>query len=454
MSEPPQFLAPPPPVANEGIPRRTSRRRTGVKPSESTFEPTLPDDIFSEPKPRSSRRQAGTAASRIMAEDIIEVPSDNEDAVGGRIEEQTRTEEQRAAIGPSSSHSDEAPTDAHEKVTIEPESVEGLLPEPESQEQEGICQATTDASSQNYEDEQTVAISQRIADGGKLVRRRVKPSSATPNILRFFLALMGVASLTSLYNYKTESAPIGFCESGTKSNEVLETIRTRRAAVEECNQENRTLLYAPSQPESVQTALPPSPTPDGQHSDDSQLVLSESCPALPLLPGPNECAPCPAYASCTATSMTCETGYLLRPHPFLFFLSLPQTHGERDRKSQNTYTLPTYTQAWSSGDMTVSQYVYLALSSVLDGLPGLGPVAFPPRCVEDPRRKRHIGALGKAVEAMLAAERGRRLCAGVGWKEPSGSQAEEAKKWGVEVEALKDKLRRKTAVSDFCFGDK
>ena len=87
------------------------------------------------------------------------------------------------------------------------------------------------------------------------------------------------------------------------------------------------------------------------------------------------------------------------------------------------------------------------LASALDGLPGFGPVALPPRCVENPRRKRHIGALGKAIESFLAHERGKRLCAGKGWGEKPGSEVEEAKKWGVEIEALKEAMRRKPSMS-------
>ena len=122
----------------------------------------------------------------------------------------------------------------------------------------------------------------------------------------------------------------------------------------------------------------------------------------------------------------------------------------------NTYVNPSRAAvAPTSGEKSVRELAHTALSLVADGLPGLGPVAFPPRCVEDPRRKRHIGALGKAVEAMLAAERGRRLCAGVRPAEGTAQQgeAEEAKRWGVEVEVLKGTIRKKTAVSGFSLSE-
>jgi len=72
-------------------------------------------------------------------------------------------------------------------------------------------------------------------------------------------------------------------------------------------------------------------------------------------------------------------------------------------------------------------------------------VALPPRCVEDPKRKRHIGVVGKAVESLLANERGRRVCAGVGFNEPVGTEAEEARKWGIDVDTLKENLKKRTA---------
>lgn len=86
------------------------------------------------------------------------------------------------------------------------------------------------------------------------------------------------------------------------------------------------------------------------------------------------------------------------------------------------------------------------VAATIDGLPGLGPVALPPRCVEDPRRKRHIGVLGKAIEAVLGLEHGKRLCAG---EVPLVQDTEggEAKRWGMHLNELRDAMKAKTAVS-------
>jgi hypothetical protein len=251
-----------------------------------------------------------------------------------------------------------------------------------------------------------LAISQRLA-GGPLVRT----SSAGPRasfFVRFLIALAGLSVYLIVGPYKAQSAALGYCDTGSKTNDILERLRTRVAAVEACNRENRTLLYLPS-----------------------PGVEEEPCPAPPLLPfEPDECAPCPAHATCTPDSVSCEHGFLLRPHPILAFISLPSNN-----------TLSPHSQLTPSANTVLK-----VIAATIDGMPGLGPVALPPRCVEDPRRKRHIGVLGKAIEAVLGFERGRRLCAG---EVPSVQDTEggEAKRWGMHLVELRDAMRAKTAVS-------
>jgi len=89
----------------------------------------------------------------------------------------------------------------------------------------------------------------------------------------------------------------------------------------------------------------------------------------------------------------------------------------------------------------LSETFFKGLSAVFDGF--FGSVAFPPRCVEDPRRKKHIGNLGKAIEARLAKERGRRICRGdrTDPSEPEESP-EQATKWGVEIGRLKAEFKK------------
>ena len=107
----------------------------------------------------------------------------------------------------------------------------------------------------------------------------------------------------------------------------------------------------------------------------------------------------------------------------------------------------------SSSSASTTELVYKTLSRILDGVPGLGPVAFPPRCVEDPKRKARVGALGNAIETLLASHRGRLVCEGIS-VQPTGTEAEEAKKWGLEIDELKQNMKsagmkKKVAVSVF-----
>ena len=300
--------------------------------------------------------------------------------------------------------------------------------------------------SQAPSDEGQDLVSSQESSSQEVARRRPKGKGWGPSFGNFMLALLGTAALTTLGMYKTESASIGFCETGKNTNDILEGLKIRRAAIEECNKENRTTLFL-LHPYTTEDALSPKPTQTAMGSEDSNVVLSEACPPPPLLPlpRPQTCQPCPEHGVCTPSAVVCENGYLLRPHPLLAFLSIPSSLRPVD--NQNAYINPSLTVAPTLGNKGPLDVAYTGLSLLMDGVPGLGPVAFPPRCVEDPKRKHHIGVLGKAIDSMLAAERGRRLCAGVRPDDKPTSVAQEAKKWGVEIAVLKDAIKKKTAVS-------
>ena len=251
-----------------------------------------------------------------------------------------------------------------------------------------------------------LAISRRLSDG-TLVRTSSPSSRASP-LLRFLAVMAAVLVYLIVGPYKAQSAALGYCDTGSKTNDILERLRTRVAAVEACNRENRTSLYLPS-----------------------PGIEEQPCPAPPLLPFiPDECTPCPEHATCTPDSVSCEHGFLLRPHPLLAFISLPSSN-----------TLSPHSQLTPSANTVLK-----VVAATLDGIPGLGPVALAPRCVEDPRRKRHIGVLGKAIEAVLGLERGKRLCAS---EAPLVQDTEggEAKRWGMHLDGLREAMKAKTAVS-------
>jgi len=157
-----------------------------------------------------------------------------------------------------------------------------------------------------------------------------------------------------------------------------------------------------------------------------------------LLTTPQSCTPCPDHATCTQYGVVCDTGFILRPHPLLGFLpTIPS--------SKNV--------SWDLS--SPSQLICKTTSVVLDGLPGLGSIALPPRCLEDPTRKRNIGALGKAIEVLLGQERGVRLCAGgkILSRIVKPEEGGEAKKWGVELRQLRETMRKKTSPHLLTFFD-
>lgn len=257
-----------------------------------------------------------------------------------------------------------------------------------------------------------VAVSNRIAGGDQLVRRRPAPPlqrSRSRFVTLLYLIVM-VAGSYFVKQYKDESSAIGYCDTGSNTNQALRDIEAQREAVQVCNKDNKTIAYLPS-----------------VLSDTGLFEDGIPCPFPPFVPAlhPSTCAPCPEFATCTQHSVVCNPSYVWRPHPLLGVLS---PFGTATPLVESTWNL---------------------IGNVTNGLPGLGPVAFPPRCSEDPKRKRNIGALGKAIEALLGQERGRRVCIGErqGREIVNDSEGGEAMKWGLEIEILRHTMKRKTAVS-------
>jgi hypothetical protein len=290
---------------------------------------------------------------------------------------------------------------------------------------QGSVQLSSDVPEDVQELQKSVsAVSRRIAQGPDTLvpTTKSKHKTSSLNLLVRFIGLVAIGLVSTFgYDYKVKSASIGFCDTGRDINDALVAARERYAAMKECNFELRPKLWA----------------------DDRED--NPDCP-LPIF-SPDDCTPCPRHSTCTQHTVTCDTGYLIRPHPLLSLLPRPST------ATSMSWSFP---EQWEP-DYPVD-YVWKAIGISANGLPGFGPVALPPRCVEDPKRKRHIGALGKAIETFLAQERGRKLCAGVSPKEVKvdrdGEQLIEARTWGVNLDNLKGLLREKTAVSTTMGGER
>lgn len=263
-----------------------------------------------------------------------------------------------------------------------------------------------DELDESEDGKQDLADSQDLIDGA-VVRPSSRGQPRSGALLRFLVVLASLLVYLVVGPYKAQSAALGYCDTNTNTNDVLERLRTRNAAIDACNRDNRTSLYLP--------------TPG---------VEEVPCPPPPLVPFiPDECTPCPEHATCTPYSVSCEHGFLLRPHPLLAFISLPSSN-----------TLSPQSQLSPSANAVLN-----IIAVTLDGMPGLGPVALPPRCIEDPKRKRHIGVLGKAIEAVLGLEHGKRLCAGE-VSPVQDTEGGEARRWGMDLNSLRETMKAKTAV--------
>jgi len=252
---------------------------------------------------------------------------------------------------------------------------------------------------ENQDAQSSTSIQSTRESDHAIVRRRSAPpirSEPSSKILMSVYWLGLALAFWCIREYSQQSAAFGFCDTGSQTNSAVMEFQGRLAAIQACNRENRTHL----------------------HGDRSATEDDTLCPPLSLLPQPMACTPCPLHAKCTQHSAVCDSGYLLHPHPILRLFS---PFGS---------DLPTLVDR---------------VGHVPDGLPGLGPVAFPPQCIEDPRRKRSIGALGKAIESHLARERGLRLCAGqkVVRDNVSNKEGGEARKWGFEEDRLREEMKHK-----------
>ena len=264
-------------------------------------------------------------------------------------------------------------------------------------------------------DEQREAISRRVTASMEALNRHPMslPAEQPSWLVRCIFVATFLVVAHYVHDYKVQSSAIGYCDTGTRTSQVLENLKARHLLVKECNRQN-------------QTTLPPSTPVGGQ-----DLVV---CPLPPLLPipQPESCTSCPEHATCSQFSVLCDTGYLLHPNPLVFFMPTP----------------PSVSNVSFATASSLSELTWGVLSDSLNGLPGFGSIALPPRCLEDPNRRRLIGALGRQIDTTLGKEHGGRVCAGgKGIQEHiKESDGGEAKKWGVELSELKETMRKKTSV--------
>ena len=199
------------------------------------------------------------------------------------------------------------------------------------------------------------------------------------------LSLLLLMLLGMVGNYKNQSSAIGYCDTGATMNDI---ILTRQSIVEEAKS---------CVAEKADLALD-----DKAASDEIQCDVS-SLPLIPFVPQPYACAPCPQHAICEdGRIVACESEYILSPHPLA------------------------------------------VISPLMDGLPGVGPVAFAPTCKADTFKKRMIGGLALQMEKDLARGRGIIVCAGLG---KDDGRKGEGERFGMEESTLKERYSVRRDVS-------
>ncbi|PPQ78089.1 hypothetical protein CVT25_015623 [Psilocybe cyanescens] len=280
-------------------------------------------------------------------------------------------------------------------------------------ESDAVKHDNVDESPKDGESQIDEAISRIMSEELNEVDVYSNPEASSPMnwLARGVVWALILVSLFGVYSYKVESSSIGFCERGRNTSRALDTLLSDRAAKEAC-QKRMSLLQNTSQP---QEEL-------GKGYEDCGL------PPLVPIPRPSSCTSCPDHASCSQFAVICDSGYLLKPNVMLSFIPVSPSSS-----SLTTSYVPQLSSAF-----------FKAVSIATDGLPGFGSVGLPPRCVEDPQRRRHIGAMGKSIESQLAKERGKRVCRGDHTTPAPDSQEklDEAVEWGVEENQLREFYRK------------
>ncbi|EIW68654.1 hypothetical protein TREMEDRAFT_39562 [Tremella mesenterica DSM 1558] len=273
---------------------------------------------------------------------------------------------------------------SRENLKRTPESKSRPLEEPEVQTEHAEIdrynhqlQEKVARLSRSNPDEPTVSITTHIEPSTSLVRRSPSIPSIKEPRAAIPLSMLFLLLLSLLANFKSQSSAIGYCDAGSSTNDIA---LDRQGAIEDaraCVARRATLAL--DSPEIVKQV----------HCDASAL------PLIPFLPQPLACTPCPQHAVCEEGDViACDNEYLLSAHPLSF------------------------------------------LAPVFNGLPGVGPEAFPPTCKPDTQKKRMVGGLAMEMEKDLAKGRGLVVCAGIG--KDDGRQGE-GERFGMEEDVLRER---------------
>ncbi len=216
-----------------------------------------------------------------------------------------------------------------------------------------------------------------------------------PAILLGILASSGFR----LWQYQMESSSIGYCDTGSNTNGILlarhvHASQLREQRLQKCEMENSRLQEASS--------------PDGE------LLVCDGRDWLDIVPHPDACTACPVLGMCEdGKLLNCAEGYL-EERPLMAFLN-----------------------------------------PVLNGLPFVGPVAFPSRCILDSAVAELANAIAIDLETELATGKGQIVCNSANlkdwwkvWRKASGDRnLPEAEVYGEKENDVRARYIEKRNVS-------
>lgn len=211
-----------------------------------------------------------------------------------------------------------------------------------------------------------------------LVRKldRAMPGAKTPQFA-IPMSILLLLLLSLLGNYKSTSASLGFCDTGNDTNDLILNRQSKLDDARACIARRANLEL------------------DNPEAAKAIVCDVKSLPLIPFAPRPKSCTACPPHAVCQdGTIVSCLPEYILTAHPLAF------------------------------------------LSPIADGLPGVGPKAFPPTCRPDTARKRMVGGLAMQMEKDLARSRGDIVCAGIA---KGDAKKTDGVKFGVTEQTLKER---------------
>jgi hypothetical protein len=250
-----------------------------------------------------------------------------------------------------------------------------------------VQEKLTQISSRDVEEEPEISTVSKImpTTSTSLVKRVREQVPSAPARRIVPLSALFLLLLAFVGNWKSQSSQIGYCDAGASTNDI---ILVRESAISEAHAciDRRARL-------------------NSEHPGSGNDIICDASvlPLVPVLPRPVECTPCPPHAVCAdGELLACAPEYLLSPHPLAF------------------------------------------LSPIADGLPGLGPRAFPPACKPDTAKKRLIGNLATQMERELARGRGLIVCAGQGKED---GRKGEGQRYGLDEAVLRERFAAMRDVS-------